>query len=516
MQKPLILLLLTLLASVNTLLTAAHLWQVKEWRWDRLLEHLRAEPWVRQIFGFTRPAIFLCFVIFVLLGTFGPSIVPAALLAYIVVGALQFLLGRQPAPRFTTKAIALMGVSLGLTTFLAWNFSVSQYPSTPVLQYSIPTLPLLQPFFLILAWLLLYPLDRVLKYRIMRDARIVRSRYATLTVIGITGSVGKTTTKELLIHLLKDRDVLATPGYVNTEIGVAQFLRKSLSSHHKFLVVEMGAYAPGEIASLCRVAQPTVGVITFIGSQHLALFGSLQALCHAKAELLDALPKDGKAFLNADSSKCADLRQRCSCAVMTVGTGGQADVNAESIEETPHGLKFSIGKQEFVIPLHGTHQVGNALLAVSVACEIAGLSLTECSSRLRSFPPLRDTFEVKAMTDGVTILNDTHNASPESFRSAIEWAQGQPASHRILVTSGLIELGEREDAIHEELGALSKPVFQEVYFLSRHCLSPFSRGYGRQVPFVSPGKLHLGRKANTLVVCVGRMPKQSVHTLLSP
>jgi UDP-N-acetylmuramyl pentapeptide synthase len=539
------LLFLTLLASLNPLLTAAHLWQMKEWRWDRLLEHLHHEPWPRQVFGVARPVVFLMFFLlgaleslelpleFWDLGVLESSILlPAALLAYILVSSIQFVLKRQPRPHLTAKTLALLTVSLALTAIPAWYFPA----------YLPAALPILQPFFLIAAWFLLWPLDQFLKRRIVQRAAAVRASHPNLTVIGITGSVGKTTTKELLLHILERQDVephrhlpvpsaiadvlseprtelrsdarvLATPGHVNTEVGVAKFLKKHLAAEHRFLIVEMGAYAPGEIAALCSLTKPTVGAITFIGSQHLALFGSLEALSRAKAELLESLPESGRAFLNADSERCAELASLPRCPVVTVGTGGQADVNAESIEETPEGLKFAVGGQLFFIPIRGTHQVANILLAVSIARDIAGLTLADCSARLRSFQPLRDTFEVTTTSDGVVILNDTHNASPESFRAAIEWAQGQPAERRILVTPGIIELGEREDRIHEELGLLARPVFQEVYFLSRHCLQHFSRGYGRPVPFVSIEQLPTKMKSNTLIACVGRIPRRALSTL---
>ncbi|MBI4129278.1 hypothetical protein HY464_01135, partial [Candidatus Peregrinibacteria bacterium] len=298
---------LTLAASLSPLLTFAHLWQLKEWRWDRLREHLRTEGYIRQLFGITRPAILGLGLVATQLSAFSFQLSASIILiAFTLLNTAQILLKKQPYPVWTRKAVTLVGTSL-LLTGIAAQFSIFHSASSSWprgnFQFSI-FLPLLQPLILALALTLLFPIDHLLKQRILRHAKTLRIRFPNLTVIGITGSAGKTTTKELLAHILGP-EAIATPEHVNMELGVARWLLKNLQpttyNLQPVLIVEMGAYREGEIATLCSVAQPTMGIITSIGTQHIGLFGSQKAIAEAKGELFAALPKNGNAFINIDT-----------------------------------------------------------------------------------------------------------------------------------------------------------------------------------------------------------------------
>ncbi len=507
------LLFLTTVAAISPLLTFAKLWQIKEWRIDRLSEHLRAEGYLRQIFGIIRPAILGLLGLVGLLGLLPRDLwTSSALGALALASAAQIVLRRQPAPVWTQKAITLVGANLALTETLAYALLMTE--NEPVTAF----LPLAQPFLLFATWMLCRPVDHFLKQRILSEAKALRARHPELTVVGITGSVGKTTTKELLAHILGDRHPLATPAYVNTEMGVAQWLIRSLqnakckipSIKYDVLIVEMGAYRKGEISLLCDIVKPTIGIMTFIGTQHIALFGSQKALCEAKSELLLALPKEGCAFLNADSNLCAGLRQAAKCPVTTIGTGGHADLKAFDIEETPQGIRFRVGETLITVPLHGTHNVANVLLAFAAARHL-GMQHAAIAAKLRTFIPPERTFQVRSER-GVVILDDTHNASPESFKAAIAWARTQPMEQKFLLTSGLIELGEQQDRIHMELGALAAPVFDDMIVLNARAARLLEQGFGKpvlthtkEIPALEPG---------SLLVCIGRMPSSTIHRLL--
>ena len=513
--------ILLVIAALGPVLTFTRLFQVKEWRLDRLREHLRSAGIFRQLFGWLRPALvavgFVMYVIFsvregdmVILGPEYAVWIPLGLLAWF--SLLRFVIGKQKRPVWTKKAFLVVCLSLFL--LLAIGLPLAGWIDQWFVALSFMLLPLFAFLAVGAAWGLLLPLDLFLKKRVFEQARAMRARYPHLTVVGITGSVGKTTTKEMLAHILSDRSVLATPAHVNSEMGVASFLIHHLKPEHQLCIIEMGAYRKGEIAMLCSVVSPQIGVITYIGNQHLALFGSREALCMAKGELFKALPPLGHAFLNADGDYCDTLMALAACPVSTVSTGGHATYEAFDIQESPEGVSFTVRDAPFHVPIHGTHQVTNIVLAAAVA-EVLGVPLAESAKRLSSFAGLPQTFEKKIGAKGQVVLDDTHNASVPSFRAAIEWARVYPAESKILVTSGLIELGKAEQYCCQELGLHARDVFQEVIFLNKRCAQYFEQGYGRTVFVPRKKKFSIALSSKMLIVCEGRMPESVVERLLA-
>jgi len=505
----LLLVLLTLTASLSPLLTFSTLWQVKEWRTDRLKEHMRSEGWFLQTFGFLKPLILLLALPALLHRWVEHETWTMSVLSLLtILTVIRLALNRQPRPVWTMKAIALVSGAMCFILLAALLILLLPVEHVPALV----TIPLLTPLAVLLSWILFLPVDALLKRRIRYRARIARDRHGQLIVIGITGSVGKTTTKELLLHLLKDQGAMATPAYVNSEIGVARWITQALSgtSVPKILIVEMGAYRSGEIRRLCHIARPLIGIITFIGSQHMALFGSQEKLLSAKAELFDSLPPEGAGIVNGDSPFAEQLRTHAHCRTVTVGTGGPADMEAFDIEETSTGLRFRSGNTMITTPLHGTHNVTNILLAMAAA-EVLGLKRPEIAHRLPSFRPPEHTFSVRVIGT-TTLLDDTHNASQASFKASIGWAKSQPAEEKVLLTSGLIELGEEEDRVHAQLGVEAAGIFSRVIFSHPRHARSFARGYGKPVEILSKKTQPVSQRS--LFVCVGRIPEQTVRRLL--
>ncbi len=519
------------MASLSPILTLGKLWQVKEWRWDRLLEHLRREGWLIQLFGLARPAVVVAFNVLFLL-----RILPftlwmfAFLLALDALCLAQFSLRKQKKPVWTQKALMIVSTSIVLTFLLALACA---WPVTPLAPVFLPLLVLLQPFVLALAWLLWRPVDYILKERIVRRAKQLRGQHPDLTVIGITGSVGKTTTKELVACVLADLHPHVTPAFVNSEIGVARWMIQMLSSPEfrhspivlrnsphlsqtdqkpggKVFVVEMGAYRKGEIAYMSEYIRQTIGVVTFVGTQHLALFGSQENLQQAKSEILTHLLPEGHAFLNGDSPLCKELKDVCPCPVTIVGTGGVEDLEAFDIEETPTGIRFRALDTAFDVPIHGTHNVTNVLLAIAVAQHM-GIGLLTMRERLRTFTPPSHTFNVRK-EGSVLVLDDTHNSSAASFKAGIAWARSQPYPRKILLTSGLIELGEAQEESEKELGILASKVFDTVIFLTDKSIRAFQEGFGRPVHIY--GKDMPAIPPDSLLACIGRMSESTWKRLL--
>lgn len=498
---------LFIIACLSPLLTLTWLWQLKEWRIDRLKEHLRSQGYASQLVGKLRPALAVV-ILLALTQTHLPAYakIDALTAAFALVSIIQMVSRRQRYPVWTMKAVLL---TVGCVLMNALLITYLQNNN-----WLLGIAPMAQAITLLIVWLLFWPIDATMKHRVMQRAAALRSTYPNLTVVGITGSVGKTTTKELLAHILSAENVLYTPAYVNSEMGVSKWLLKELPKHSPdktlIAIVEMGAYRMGEIERLCRITKPDLGIITYIGTQHLALFGSQQKLCQAKSELIASLPESGTALLNGDNELCANLRSRTWANVITVGTGGQADREAFDIEERGNGIAFTVDGHAISVPLHGTHNVTNVLLAIAAA-EVLGVSTNDIQKALKSFAPPSKTFAVRN-EHGVTVLDDTHNASPESFRAAIAWAAAQPMTEKILLTPGLIELGPQEKRIHSELGHQATGVFDRVIMTSISHKHMFEEGYGKTVEHIHKHMKPVTK--GSLLVCIGKVSPAIIKKLL--
>ena len=281
-------------------------------------------------------------------------------------------------------------------------------------------------------------------------ARFWRDRF-DIPVIGVTGSVGKTTVKEMLALTLSPRGpVLKTAASQNNETGVPKALLQ-LTPEHKSAVIEMGMRGSGQIAYLCGIAHPTVGVITVIADNHLELLGSRDAIADAKGELLEALPEDGLAVLNAEDAYLPRLLSKTKARVLTYGSGGQ--MQADGITRTEGGWSFTVRGVPVTLNALSRHDICNALAALTVA-EALGVSLIDAAEALQAYvpPPMRMQ-SVKTPWGG-TVLNDAYNAAPASVGSALETLAAQSGGRKIAFLGDMRELGVRAEEAHRELGAV--------------------------------------------------------------
>jgi UDP-N-acetylmuramoyl-tripeptide--D-alanyl-D-alanine ligase len=289
--------------------------------------------------------------------------------------------------------------------------------------------------------------------------RAARDRLADVPVVGITGSTGKTSTKDLTAAALAAAGpVGASPVSFNNEIGVPLTLL-SAPPGAVAVVAEMGARGVGHIATLAAVARPTVGVITNIGMAHAEFFGSREEVARAKGELLEALPADGHAVLCADDDMTLGLRARTGAAVLTVGSSADADVRVSDVRldedlrcafhlETPWG-----SADVPPLPVRGAHQAGNAAFAVAVA-GVVGVSLADAVAGLAGAigSPLR--MDLRRSPAGLIVLNDSYNANPTSMAAAVDALAGLGTGRRFAVLGPMAELGPHSVAEHQRLGKL--------------------------------------------------------------
>jgi len=279
-------------------------------------------------------------------------------------------------------------------------------------------------------------------------------RQHSVQVTGITGSVGKSTTKEMVAQVLSQRfNVLKNPGNLNNEIGLPLSLLE-LDSSHQCAVLEMGFYVPGEIAFLCEIAQPSVGVLTIIGSVHAERAGSKEVIAEGKSELVQALPSSGVAILNFDDPLVRLMAQKTSARVLFYGLTPQADLWADQIEGLGlEGIRFHLHHRSDEIlvhaPLIGRHSVQTVLRAAAVGLA-HGLSWEEITAGVRRGPSQLRLVPVHSKT-GALILDDTYNASPESVLAALNLLS-ELEGRRIAVLGDMLELGPYEREGHEMVG----------------------------------------------------------------
>jgi UDP-N-acetylmuramoyl-tripeptide--D-alanyl-D-alanine ligase len=326
------------------------------------------------------------------------------------------------------------------------------------------------PLWLVVTNLLLWPVEESLR-RLYLHSAARRIRRVRPKIIAVTGSYGKTTTKEIIAHLLAARHrVLKTPQSYNTLMGVCKVIRGELRDDHEFFVVEMGAYRRGSIARLCMLTPPDISVITTIGIQHLERFGSPESVKLAKAEIIQALAPEGLAVLNGDNASCREVEGLTRGRIVRFGLTDREDLaySATQMRFGPDGVAFTLnarGGESMRVQtrLLGRHNVMNVLAAVSVAHEL-GLSLEEISRSLLSLEPVPHRLQPIRGAGGVSIIDDAYNANPEGAISALE-TLAQFAGRKILVTPGLVELGERSTEENRKFGAAAASVCDLVFLV---------------------------------------------------
>lgn len=270
-------------------------------------------------------------------------------------------------------------------------------------------------------------------------------------VIGITGSCGKTTTKNVLVHLLSETHrVVGSPNSFNNDIGVPHTLFLADDSTEA-LVVEIGTNAPGEIAALCRTARPTGAIITNIGAAHLEGLGSVEGVAKEKGDLAAKVDAEGFCVLNANCAWTPAIRERTEAEVITFSVEGDGDLDARDLYTHGAGTTFRVEGHEVTSPLVGAHNVEN-LLAALAACKGMGLELADVLPLVSGVRTARGRME-RIELEGLTVLDDSYNANPSSAMASVRVLCGMHGhGRRVLVLGEMLELGVHSDPAHKAIG----------------------------------------------------------------
>ena len=340
------------------------------------------------------------------------------------------------------------------------------------------------PLLLTVADVLLTPVQAAVNRHFTSRAQALLAQVGPL-VVGITGSFGKTSTRAAVQALIAPAEqVIATPGSFNTPLGVVRTINESLEEHHRFFVVEMGARHRGDIAELCRLVHPHIGVLTAIGSAHLETFGSLESIATAKYELIEALPEDGFAVMNVDDPAVRALADATeSVEVVRYGLVSEAGpyITASDLSTTRSGTRFKLtdtrsGESwEASTRLLGRHSVGHVLAGAAVAVTL-GRRLSDLVAPIAALAPVEHRLQLIEGAGGVTVIDDAYNSNSDGAAVALEVLHALPAHRRVVVTPGIIELGALQEQANEELGRRAAAVADTVVVVARTNRAALVRG----------------------------------------
>src|SRR5258708_611222 len=309
---------------------------------------------------------------------------------------------------------------------------------------------------LILAYYLLLPLDQYKKNKIKQETKNKLSSFSKLTVIGITGSYGKTSVKEFLYHILKtEHQVLKTPESYNTPFGIAKVVDLELDDSYEYFICEMGAYHIGEIKEICDMVNPKYGILTGINEQHLETFGSLENTIKGKFELIESLPDNSFGIINIDNPHIRNNYQNYRKKLIPYGFGDE-NFSIRNIRHQAHGTDFTLilDRKEYhaQTKLLGKPNLQNILAAATMSYMLKVKPHTIITA-IAGLQPVPHRLEIKRIYDSLTVIDDAYNSNVNGFKEALALLSTFNTP-KILVTPGIVDLGDQTFSIHKKLGEL--------------------------------------------------------------
>lgn len=377
----------------------------------------------------------------------------------------------------TTSLIYLIPMILFITIYVS-EYTTAYYLVLGFLAY-------LAPVIVLIANIINVPIEKLVFLHFKKKAKQKLHDLTNMEVIGITGSYGKTTSKNVVYDILSEKyTVMKTPKNYNTPNGLLITINQYLDKFNELFVAEMGACRQGEIKELCDLVKPKYGIVTKIGKAHLETFGSEEAILKTKMELIEALPHDGIGILNGDDIKQKQYKIKNTCRIVWIGVDNQeVDFQAKNIVLSKAGSKFDVFiKKEnksypFQTKLLGKVNIYNILAGIALGYEL-GIPVSKLQNGVKKIVPVEHRLSMFNYY-GLTMLDDTYNSNPVGFQNALEVLKMMPGK-KIVITPGMIELGSQEKTINEELGRMIAKTADEVILVGANQTKPLQDGLKKE------------------------------------
>ena len=311
---------------------------------------------------------------------------------------------------------------------------------------------LLSNFIMLLANIVNTPIEKAINRHYYNDAKRIIESHKGLIIIGVTGSFGKTSTKNYLASVLAEKyNVLVTPGNFNTLLGVIRTIREHLLPYHQVFIVEMGAKQRNDIKEICDLVHPTIGIVTAVGEMHLETFKSVENIQDTKFELINSLPADGLGVINNDSEYIKSYNGITShCRIIKYAVDGNGDYKATDVVYGAGGVSFTLGNEQYSSRLLGAGNLLNILASIAVADHL-GVPVNKQKNAIARLQPVEHRLSMK-VANGITVLDDAYNSNPQGAKMGLEvlknFAVGE-GNKRIVITPGFVEMGARQAAANQ-------------------------------------------------------------------
>ncbi len=372
----------------------------------------------------------------------------------------------------------LIHILVILLTYLSFDYDMYNLPSLYLLLGFMSYINLL---IVLLINFLNRPVEKLVGLHFENKAKTKLASMTNMEVIGVTGSYGKTSTKNILHDILSVKfNVFKTPANFNTPFGLMITINEHLDKYNDYFIAEMGACKQGEIKELCDLVSPKYGILTRVGLAHLETFGSEEIIQKTKFELIESLPSDGVGILNGDDEKQLSYKIKNDCKIMWIGIDNKkVDCYAKDLELTYKGTKFNVKfkndekEYPFETKLLGRNNIYNILAGITLGREL-GISITNLQKAVKRVAPIEHRLSMMKYYD-INIIDDAYNSNPMGSKMALEVLKMMPGKH-IVVTPGMIEVGAKEDEVNREFGRQMASHTDEVILIGEEKTKPIYEG----------------------------------------